>query len=95
MAELWGLLRDGGIPPAAALRAALAMDGILGLGLKEALSQTGESPEFVAEIEALIARRAEAKKAKDFAGADAIRNALKERGIILEDGKTGTVWRRG
>jgi cysteinyl-tRNA synthetase len=97
MAELWGLLRDGGIPPAAALRAALAMDGILALGLEQALdsAQTGESPEFAAEIEALVARRAEAKKAKDFAGADAIRNALKERGIILEDGKTGTVWRRG
>jgi cysteinyl-tRNA synthetase len=95
MAELWGLLRDNSIAPAAALRAALAMDGILGLGLEQALARTGESPEFTAEIEALIARRAEAKKAKDFAGADAIRNTLKERGIILEDGKTGTVWRRG
>ena len=95
MAELWGLLRDGSAAPAAALRAALAMDGILGLGFERALDRDGESPEDAAEIEALIARRAEAKKAKDFAGADAIRNALKERGIILEDGKTGTVWRRG
>jgi cysteinyl-tRNA synthetase len=94
MAELWGLLRDNGIAPAAALRAALAMDGILGLGLEQALVQNGESPEFTAEIEALIARRTEAKKAKNFAQADAIRNTLKERGIILEDGKTGTVWRR-
>lgn len=96
MAELWGLLRDNSAAPAEVLRAALAMDGILGLGLERGLeAQSGESPEFVAEIEALIARRAEAKKAKDFAGADAIRNSLRERGIILEDAKTGTLWRRG
>jgi cysteinyl-tRNA synthetase len=96
MAELWGLLRDGGVEPASALRAALAMDRVLGLGLERGLdARDGESPEFVAEIEALIARRAEAKKTKDFAGADAIRNTLKERGIILEDGKNGTIWRRG
>jgi cysteinyl-tRNA synthetase len=95
MAELWGLLRDNSIAPAGALRAALAMDGILGLGLERELAEGGESPEDAAEIEALIARRAEAKKAKNFAEADAIRNSLKERGIILEDGKAGTVWRRG
>jgi cysteinyl-tRNA synthetase len=95
MAELWGLLRDGGIDPAAALKAALAMDGFLGLGLEQALSKGEENPEDAAEIEALVARRAEAKKAKNFAEADAIRNSLKERGIILEDGKAGTVWRRG
>jgi cysteinyl-tRNA synthetase len=95
MAELWGLLRDNSIAPAGALRAAAAMDGILGLGLLREPEQAGESPECAAEIEALVAKRAEAKKAKNFAEADAIRNSLKERGIILEDGKAGTVWRRG
>jgi cysteinyl-tRNA synthetase len=95
MAELWGLLRDGSVAPAAALKAALAMDGILGLGFEQALDRDRESPEDAAEIEVLIARRAEAKKAKNFAEADAIRNSLKERGIVLEDGKAGTVWRRG
>jgi cysteinyl-tRNA synthetase len=95
MAELWGLLRDNSIAPAEALQVALAMDGILGLGLLQGLGQGGESPEYAAEIDALVAKRAEAKKAKNFAEADAIRNSLKERGIILEDGKAGTVWRRG
>jgi cysteinyl-tRNA synthetase len=97
MAELWGLLRDGSVPPASALKAALAMDGILGLGFERALNRDGEIPEDpkdAAELEALIARRAEAKKAKNFAEADAIRNSLRERGIILEDGKAGTGWRR-
>lgn len=46
------------------------------------------------EIEALIAKRAEAKKNKDWATADAIRNELKERGIVLEDSPSGTTWKK-
>ena len=48
-----------------------------------------------AAIEALIAERMEARKSKDFARADAIRDELKEKGILLEDGAGGTTWRRG
>lgn len=47
-----------------------------------------------AKIEALIAKRAEAKKNKDWATADAIRNELKERGIVLEDSAAGTTWKK-
>ena len=47
-----------------------------------------------AEIEAKIQARAEAKKNKDWATADKIRNELKEQGIILEDGPNGTTWKR-
>ena len=46
----------------------------------------------VEEIEAKIAQRAEAKKAKDFATADAIRAELETKGIILSDTREGTVW---
>jgi len=46
------------------------------------------------EIEELIAKRNEARKNRDFAEADRIRDALAEQGVILEDGPEGTTWRR-
>ncbi|MCL6544829.1 MAG: cysteine--tRNA ligase [Bryobacteraceae bacterium] len=47
-----------------------------------------------AEIEALIAERNAARKARDFARADAIRASLAEKGVILEDTKDGVRWKR-
>jgi len=46
------------------------------------------------EIEALIAERNEARKARDYARADKIRDELLEKGIVLEDTRDGVRWKR-
>ena len=45
-------------------------------------------------IEMLVAERTAAKKARDFARADQIRNELAEKGVVLEDSKDGVRWKR-
>ena len=47
-----------------------------------------------AEVEALIQQRTDAKKNKDFAKADAIRQQLLDMGIVLEDTRQGVKWKR-
>ena len=46
------------------------------------------------DIEALIAERQAARKEKNFARADEIRDTLLEQGIILEDTREGVKWKR-
>jgi len=96
-------LLDEGQPDAVApLRAAVReMAGVLGVGgedprvVLERVRQAhlAESALDVAEIEAQIAARNAARKARDFKQADAIRAALKAQGIALEDTAQGTVWK--
>jgi cysteinyl-tRNA synthetase len=54
----------------------------------------GGGTDDTAEIEGLIVERADARKAKDFARADQVRDKLDAMGVILEDGAGGTTWRR-
>ncbi len=79
-----------------------SLGGVLGLLQMEPnqfLHGTGASPEAgaglsAAQIEQLIERRVEARKHKDWAEADRIRDVLVHQRIVLEDGVEGTRWRR-
>ena len=59
--------------------------------LKPTVSSTAISDE---QIESLITERNQAKKARNFTRSDEIRKQLLEEGIILEDTKEGTRWKR-
>ena len=91
-------LKSEGAADAPALAARLReLGGVLGLLEQdpETFFQGGaETDSEVAEIEALIKARNDARAAKDWPAADAARNRLTEMGIVLEDGAQGTSWRR-
>jgi len=91
-------LREAEDPAAAGLAARLReLAGVLGLLQDDPeafLKGTAVSGPDEAEIEALIAERTEARRQRDFARADRIRDQLAEQGVILEDKPEGTVWRR-
>ena len=74
----------------AALRASGQLLGLLG----SSSVQWFQGDADAAGVEDRIAARAEAKKNRDFATADRIRDELKAEGIVLEDGPDGTTWRR-
>jgi cysteinyl-tRNA synthetase len=54
----------------------------------------GQDAQIGADVEQLIAEREEARKARDFARSDRIRDELRERGVALEDSKEGVRWKR-
>jgi cysteinyl-tRNA synthetase len=79
LASVLGLL---GKPPEQAVQSGLRGSDQSSAGLSDS------------DIDALVIRRTEAKKAKQFAQADQLRAELLAQGVILEDSPTGTRWRR-
>jgi cysteinyl-tRNA synthetase len=98
MAREINRLKDTGDQPAAARLA----NGLKKLGntlgilqqAPEVFLQNGLSASQINEIEELITARNAARKNKDYAAADQVRQTLLARGITLEDTASGTIWRR-
>jgi cysteinyl-tRNA synthetase len=80
---------------AAVLKGLGAILGMLQSDPDTFLKGGSENDDEAAEIEALIKQRNDARAAKDWAAADAARDALNAKNIVLEDGPAGTTWRRG
>jgi len=95
LASLFDLVREvnkfelSAADAAAALDLLARFDTVMGV-----LGEDSAEDTLDAEIQALIEKRNEARRNRDFATADAIRVQLKTRGIILEDSPTGTRWKR-
>ncbi|MEC7690179.1 MAG: DALR domain-containing protein, partial [Pseudomonadota bacterium] len=103
MSVLFDLARDlnkqkAGAEEAGKLAAVLkGLGAILGIlqTAPETWLQGGSNDDESAEIEALIKQRNDARAAKDWPAADAARDALAAMNVVLEDGPSGTTWRKG
>lgn len=86
---LWSMLRDPSLADDQKLAAVLDMDSILGLSLDRVEAVQDEVAVADSEALELLARRSEAKKAKDWAQADEIRDCLSRMGYKVVDTPSG------
>ncbi len=90
---LYDMLKED-FSPATKRKLAARFDEVLSLGLTEAMEKKEEAvdEELAAYVEKMIQERKAAKKEKNFARADEIRDELAAKGIVLKDTREGTLW---
>ena len=89
LSVLWNMLKDDGISNAEKKFVVNYMDQVLGLKLSEIKGKKETSEDVPAEVMELVAKRAEAKKNKDWAAADLYRKQIDEMGYTVKDTPTG------
>jgi cysteinyl-tRNA synthetase len=102
LSVLQSVVKDKAIAPEEKWALILSINEVLGLGLEEEARKllaekaavTVSSGSADMEIDALVAERSAAKKAKDYVRADKIRALLAAKDITLEDTPSGTIWKR-
>ncbi|HHQ13475.1 MAG TPA: cysteine--tRNA ligase, partial [Chromatiales bacterium] len=82
------------IEQAARLRRSAELLGLLGQAPEDWFTRGADGELSADQIGQMIEQRNAARKRRDFAQADAIRDELASRGILIEDGAEGTRWRR-
>lgn len=87
MAVVFGVLKDNSLKPAERKTLLLDFDGLLGLRLEEAANRTEELPSGVA---ALVSARDEARKGKNWAESDRLKDELQKLGYKVNDTPNGT-----
>ena len=103
LAALQVALKDSNVSTSEAHALIQKMDAVLGLKIEDSAKKIAQDAQAqnshqgdseADEIDALLAKRAEAKKSRDFATADKIREELSSRGITIVDTPQGTFWKR-
>ena len=109
LSQLQKAVKDSALEASEALSLVARMDTVLGLDLVNSAEQvlgsmqaassaasvnTHEGDPEAELIDRLVAERVAAKKAKDFAKADSIRDQLTAKGIVVTDTPQGPVWER-
>jgi cysteinyl-tRNA synthetase len=95
-ALIWKLIKDPSIEPKEKSDLMLHFDKVLGLGLEAVLEMTKQEAEegLPAEVNALVSAREEAREAKEWEKADALRKEIEARGYVVKDTDEGPTVRK-
>jgi cysteinyl-tRNA synthetase len=86
LAVMWRVVTDKSLTPGEKLALLFEIDSVLGLGME---TWTEQSEEIPAEVQQLAAQREEARRSRDWAGADRLRDQIAALGYRMEDSAQG------